>query len=168
MNGRTRSGCPDGASLIRLLGFGARVLSFFLCCCGDFCVSVWDFVGRGPAFVAATATATATMVTPLVKRDVVKKRIKKFKRMQHDRKICVKVCFRCFFSPRPPPFSSPPFLPCLPYYPVLVSTEKMLCKRVFITCRRRRMRRCPPCFFLQRDLVHHPVIFLSSLPFGFT
>jgi len=75
-------------------------------------------VGRGPAFVAATAT----MVTPLVKRDVVKKRIKKFKRMQHDRKICVKVCFRCFVSPRPPPF-----LPCLPFYPVLVSTEKMLC-----------------------------------------
>jgi hypothetical protein len=78
-------------------------------------------VGRRPAFVAATAT----MVTPLVKRDVVKKRIKKFKRMQHDRKICVKVCFRCFFSPRPPPFSSLPFPPCLPFYPVLVSTEKM-------------------------------------------
>jgi hypothetical protein len=68
-------------------------------------------VGRRPAFVAATAT----MVTPLVKRDVVKKRIKKFKRMQHDRKICVKVCFRCFFSPCPPPFSSLPFLPCLPF-----------------------------------------------------
>jgi large subunit ribosomal protein L32e len=31
-------------------------------------------------------------VTPLIKRDVVKKRIKKFKRMQSDRKICVKVC----------------------------------------------------------------------------
>jgi large subunit ribosomal protein L32e len=34
------------------------------------------------------------MVTPLVKRDVVKKRIKKFKRMQHDRKICVKTNWR--------------------------------------------------------------------------
>ncbi len=78
-------------------------------------------MGKGPAFVAATAT----MVTPLVKRDVVKKRIKKFKRMQHDRKICVKVRFRCFVSPRPPPFSSAPFLPCLPFYPVLVSTEKI-------------------------------------------
>ncbi len=68
-------------------------------------------MGRGPAFVAATAT----MVTPLVKRDVVKKRIKKFKRMQHDRKICVKVCFRCFFSPRPPPIFFSPFSPLLTF-----------------------------------------------------
>jgi hypothetical protein len=41
------------------------------------------------------------MVTPLVKRDVVKKRIKKFKRMQHDRKICVKVCLPLPHAPPP-------------------------------------------------------------------
>ncbi|CAM6121376.1 unnamed protein product [Calypogeia fissa] len=34
------------------------------------------------------------MVTPLVKRDVIKKRVKKFKRMQSDRKICVKENWR--------------------------------------------------------------------------
>ncbi|CAM6120330.1 unnamed protein product [Calypogeia fissa] len=34
------------------------------------------------------------MVTPLVKHDVIKKRVKKFKRMQSDRKICVKENWR--------------------------------------------------------------------------
>jgi large subunit ribosomal protein L32e len=34
------------------------------------------------------------MVTPLVKRDVIKKRVKKFKRMQSDRKISVKENWR--------------------------------------------------------------------------
>ncbi|KAG6546619.1 hypothetical protein Mapa_011808 [Marchantia paleacea] len=34
------------------------------------------------------------MVTPLIKRDVIKKRVKKFKRMQSDRKICVKTNWR--------------------------------------------------------------------------
>jgi hypothetical protein len=43
------------------------------------------------------------MVTPLVKRDVVKKRIKKFKRMQHDGKICV--CLP--LPPAPPPLFFP-------------------------------------------------------------
>lgn len=37
------------------------------------------------------SSKSGTMVTPLVKRDVIKKRVKKFKRMQSDRKICVKV-----------------------------------------------------------------------------
>jgi hypothetical protein len=50
----------------------------------------------------AALLVLATMVTPLVKRDVVKKRIKKFKRMQHDRKICVKVCLP--LPPAPPLF----------------------------------------------------------------
>ncbi len=35
--------------------------------------------------------------------------------------------FVVFSRPALPPFSSPPFLPCLPFYPVLVSTQKMLC-----------------------------------------
>lgn len=41
--------------------------------------------GAGPA---------AAMVTPLVKHDVIKKRVKKFKRMQSDRKISVKENWR--------------------------------------------------------------------------
>jgi hypothetical protein len=47
----------------------------------------------GAGKTGAGAARFGTMVTPLVKRELVKKRLKKFKRMQSDRKICVKVSY---------------------------------------------------------------------------
>lgn len=81
----------------------AKAMSFFflmpakmtLCflLLSDFCSRIslastnfWDFVDFDIVWL------TGTMAVPLLKKQIVKKRVKQFKRPQSDRKICVKVC----------------------------------------------------------------------------